>query len=242
MDPKLLELFQSIAANPTDVVVGQFRGYMEDFVRVMLDEKKNWQPPVGSPLILMKDYTAQTGEYVYTDAQGVQWLYCNGAAVSQTTYPDLYAFYGANAFAADSGGNFTLPDCRGRSLFFCGTHTNADLGDSDGVSESSRQAKHAHTNGVTATPSLSADGASAGTPSGTISSVVTTSNVQPAYAGGGNNAVQSVGTGSPTFTGSAMGNHTHTISGSVSIGGTIGTGTSGDAPAHIFIGSLFVRF
>jgi hypothetical protein len=28
----------------------------------------------------------------------------------------------------------------------------------------------------------------------------------------------------------------------VSVGGTIGTGTSGDAPAHLFIGSLLVRF
>ncbi len=42
------------------------------------------------------------------------WLLCNGAAVSQTTYASLYAVVGANAFGSDGGGNFYLPDLRGR--------------------------------------------------------------------------------------------------------------------------------
>jgi microcystin-dependent protein len=40
-----------------------------------------------------------------------------GQAISQTTYATLYAVVGANAFAPDSGGNFFLPDLRGRAVF-----------------------------------------------------------------------------------------------------------------------------
>jgi microcystin-dependent protein len=42
------------------------------------------------------------------------WLLCAGQAVSQSTYADLYAVVGANAFGTDGGGNFYLPDLRGR--------------------------------------------------------------------------------------------------------------------------------
>jgi microcystin-dependent protein len=42
------------------------------------------------------------------------WLICDGSQVSQTTYASLYAAIGANTFAPDAGGNFTLPDLRGR--------------------------------------------------------------------------------------------------------------------------------
>ncbi len=42
------------------------------------------------------------------------WLLCDGTAVSQSTYADLYAVIGCN-FGC-SGGNFNLPDLRGRFL------------------------------------------------------------------------------------------------------------------------------
>jgi microcystin-dependent protein len=42
------------------------------------------------------------------------WLLCDGTAVSQTTYADLFAVIGCN-FGC-SGGNFNLPDLRGRFL------------------------------------------------------------------------------------------------------------------------------
>lgn len=41
-------------------------------------------------------------------------LLCYGQAVSQTTYARLYAVLGANAYGTDGGGNFSLPDLRGR--------------------------------------------------------------------------------------------------------------------------------
>ena len=42
------------------------------------------------------------------------WLACDGSVVSQATYPTLYAALGTT-WGPDGGGNFTLPDLRGRS-------------------------------------------------------------------------------------------------------------------------------
>jgi microcystin-dependent protein len=42
------------------------------------------------------------------------YLLCYGQQVSQTTYADLYAALGPDAYGADGGGNFYLPDLRGR--------------------------------------------------------------------------------------------------------------------------------
>lgn len=42
------------------------------------------------------------------------WLLCDGSTVSQTTYADLYALIGTT-YGPASGGNFTLPDLRGRA-------------------------------------------------------------------------------------------------------------------------------
>ena len=45
-----------------------------------------------------------------------KWLYCNGAMVSQATYPDLYAIIGS-IYGATSGGNFRLPELRQRMIY-----------------------------------------------------------------------------------------------------------------------------
>jgi microcystin-dependent protein len=45
-----------------------------------------------------------------------------------------------------------------------------------------------------------------------------------------------------TFTGSALSSHNHTLTGTGSGSGTAGSGMSSDGPAHIYIGSLVVRF
>jgi hypothetical protein len=46
---------------------------------------------------------------------------------------------------------------------------------------------------------------------------------------------QDTGAAAPAVTGAPD-------AGTLAVGGTIGTGTTGDAPAHLFIGSLLVRF
>lgn len=58
--------------------------------------------PIGS-------VTAYAGSSVPTG-----WLLCDGSTVSQTTYADLYALIGTT-YGPASGGNFTLPDLRGRA-------------------------------------------------------------------------------------------------------------------------------
>ena len=51
------------------------------------------------------------------------YLLCDGSAVSQTTYAALYAVVGANAFGTDGGGNFSLPDLKGRTVIGVGVGT-----------------------------------------------------------------------------------------------------------------------
>jgi microcystin-dependent protein len=236
------ELAGRLAENPLDMFRGKSLGWLEDFIRITVGGGSRsgsgssgvsaaYYVP-GDVKTTLADLTAQTGEYVFEDDSG-RWLYCNGVAVSQTTYADLYAAIGANAYGTDSGGNFFLPDPRGRALFFTGTHADTDLGDSDGVTLASRRPKHQHT--VSGTTSSD----SAGTPAGTISGGPYVDNV-----GTGNfdtndpdaTAANAVTTNNPTFTGSAMSGHSHTVS------GTAGSGMSLDAPAYLFIGSLLVRF
>jgi microcystin-dependent protein len=45
-----------------------------------------------------------------------KWLLCNGSLISQATYPDLYAICGT-IYGATSGGDFRLPELRGRVIF-----------------------------------------------------------------------------------------------------------------------------
>ncbi len=265
------DLLTRAADNPMDLFQGKTIGWLEDFIRITIPP-----PPVpatsgtgttglsaafyvpGDTKIVMKDLSAQTGVYVYSDASG-DWLYCNGAQASQTTYAGLYAFYGANAWGTDAGGNFFLPDTRGRALYLCGTHADTDLGDADGIALASRRPKHQHTfSGVSISGFTSSD--SAGTPSGTVGitdpghahyipSVFDQTNGEgpPQRGLSGDyrttfNATSSATTGiTAAFTGSALSAHAHSFSGTSS-GGTAGSGMALDAPPYLFIGSQVVRF
>jgi microcystin-dependent protein len=75
---------------------------LSDFLSVLKD--KAFYPPVG----LIAPFGGVSGQVPGG------WLLCAGQAVSQSTYADLYAVVGANAFGTDGGGNFYLPDLRGR--------------------------------------------------------------------------------------------------------------------------------
>lgn len=98
--------------------------------------------PVGSIMTYIA-LTAPTG-----------WLLCNGNQVSQGLYPALYALIGVNKFGTDTGGNFYLPDLRGRIPIGIGTNADVDvIGDNEagnavaGLSSAvaDRRAKHKHT-------------------------------------------------------------------------------------------------
>lgn len=51
------------------------------------------------------------------------WLLCNGAAISRTTYADLYALLGITFGAGDGSTTFNIPDMRGRAPIGVGTGT-----------------------------------------------------------------------------------------------------------------------
>lgn len=73
------------------------------------------------------------------------WLLCDGSAVSQATYADLYALIGTT-YGNPGGGNFNLPDLRGRVPVGRGTNAAVDtLGENEGVTEANRRPQHRHT-------------------------------------------------------------------------------------------------
>jgi microcystin-dependent protein len=226
LTPTERDMFARASQAPMDVVQGEVKTYIDRMIELKLNNAGSsgtsgssgtaaYYVP-GDIKVTLADLTAQTSEYVFEDDSG-QWLYCNGVAVSQTTYADLYAAVGANAYGTDSGGNFFLPDPRGRALFFTGTHTNADLGDNDGVAVASRTAKHSHT------LSLAVD-------SHTHTYLDPLANVVNLQAGATPISFPDGVATDPTG------------SSAPAVSGTVGTGTPVDTPAHLFIGSLLVRF
>ena len=81
------------------------------------------------------------------------WLICDGAEVSQTTFAALYAAIG-NAFNdSPAGGNFNIPDGRGRALIGVGTGPGgltpramaAEVGEENHVLTEAELATHVHT-------------------------------------------------------------------------------------------------
>jgi microcystin-dependent protein len=246
------EFATRLAENPMDLFQGKSIGWLEDFIRITVGGGSGgasdgsgsngvsaaYYVP-GDLKVVINDLTAEPDEYVYEDDSG-QWLYCNGAAVSQTTYADLYAAVGVNAFGTDSGGNFFLPDPRGRALFFTGTNTAADLGDNDGVAEASRTAKHSHTNGATITGAPGVGSLAVSPSSHSHTGVVTNGSAFDVDAGVARSIVDDLASGSTATTALSIAGTPD--AGTLAVGGTIGTGTPVDTPAHLFIGSLLVRF
>ena len=68
-----------------------------------------------------------------------EWKECDGTAVAQATYADLYALFGASRWGADAGGNFILPNFKRRVTLGRDPCTgpacvnNVQLGRMDGV-------------------------------------------------------------------------------------------------------------
>lgn len=264
----------AVLSNPLDFPAG-FRSTIEDWITLMLPSPSSIEQmvsriaqPVGSSLFLTGvDLTANTSEYVYTHpATGLTYLYANGATVSQTTYADLFAWFGGHIWAADPGsGNFVLPDTRGRSLWTAGTNSATDIGDNDGVSESSRQPKHTHSDTLAGDSHTHGSGGLSVTGAPGVGSLALPNHVHTERVwtgvGGGTVSTQSVGsdgaeqdsinTGNPTTLPAISGAPSagtldvggSTDGGTVNISGSVGSGMSGsDAVAHIVIGSLVIRF
>jgi microcystin-dependent protein len=96
-----------------------------------------WQSPVAVPPGSITAYattTAPTG-----------WLLCNGATVASTTYADLFAIIGWS-YGGTPGGDFVLPDLRGRNVLMASTTANMGQtgGESTHTQTWSELAAHSH--------------------------------------------------------------------------------------------------
>jgi len=83
-----------------------------------------------------------TGDYKLSAqaANHGNWLLCNGAAVSRTTYSGLFSVIGANFGAGDGSTTFNLPDFRGRTAIGIGQGSgllNRTLGQTVGAEKHS---------------------------------------------------------------------------------------------------------
>ena len=63
------------------------------------------------------------------------WLYCNGAAVSRTTYAELFAVIGTSFGTGDGSTTFNIPDLRGEFLRGAGNNSHSGQGDGGTVGQ-----------------------------------------------------------------------------------------------------------
>lgn len=80
------------------------------------------------------------------------WLKCNGAAVSRTTYSDLFAAIGTTWGSGDGSTTFNVPDMRGRFARALDDGKGIDSGRSIATTQASQNKSHTHT-GTTGTQS-----------------------------------------------------------------------------------------
>jgi microcystin-dependent protein len=73
------------------------------------------------------------------------WLYCNGAAVSRTTYADLFAVIGTTYGVGDNSTTFNLPDLRGVFLRGLDDGKGYDSGRAIGTYQADDNRAHTHT-------------------------------------------------------------------------------------------------
>jgi microcystin-dependent protein len=156
------------------------------------------------------------------------WLLCDGSAVSQATYSDLFGVIGLT-FGDPGGGNFNLPDLRGRIPAGKGTGTGMDtLGNSDGQSAGTRRPTHAHTFSLSVGASSgshshslsgSSDGSHSHTFDGTTGTTSRASGSDATVATIGTVTSSSAGSHNHSVTANSSGAHSHTISGSVGSSG-----------------------
>ena len=85
------------------------------------------QQALDAMLPKLKPIDLPTGTYGYFHSVPDGWLECNGAAVSRTTYADLFKVIGTKYGAGDGSTTFNLPDMNGRVLQATTNHSEVGL-------------------------------------------------------------------------------------------------------------------
>lgn len=159
------------------------------------------------------------------------WLKCNGAAVSRTTYANLFARIGTIYGAGDGSTTFNLPDLRGETIRGWDDARGVDSGRAIGSWQDGQNVSHTHT-GTTSSDSHTH------TWSGTTSSDSHTHTLAIYIDGGAiSGKVSSARSANTNGTASTSSNsHTHTVSGTTSSNAhthTMTTSASGDTEVRV---------
>lgn len=145
-------------------------------------------------------------------AAPTNWLECNGAAVSRTTYASLFAICGTTFGAGNGSTTFNIPDLRGEFLRGWDNGRGVDTGRVRGSAQGDNAGSHTHSASLSVTGTTNTTGAHTHTVSAAV----------PLGAGSNSNRPASFSsTGPDPSTGSA-GDHSHTVTGTAS-------GTTGDS-------------
>jgi len=187
---------------------------------------KTAQRDVVSPTV------GQVASFAMTTAPA-GWLKCNGAAISRTTFADLFAKIGTTFGAGDGSTTFNLPDLRGEFLRGWDDGRGVDTARAFGGRQDHLLASHAHTASTGAAGSHSHSVSGTALNSGSHyhhsgrawganenapaygSSTIPARNVAGAAGGSSTNAANTSTAGdhshSITGTAAAVGDHAHTV-------------------------------
>jgi microcystin-dependent protein len=155
------------------------------------------------------------------------WLLCNGAAISRSTYSDLFNSLGSGFGGGNGSTTFNIPDMRDRFVVGAGTtYSRNGKGGSVSVTLSTAQlASHNHGNTGSTTPSHTHGISSSGTHGHAL---------DYSSSGGINHGVTAMGTKLGTSSGivGTSGAHTHTTSSQSGGSHLHSTGSAGSGLAH----------
>ena len=136
------------------------------------------------------------------------WLKANGAAISRTTYANLFAAIGTTFGVGDGSTTFNVPDLRGEFVRGWDDGRGVDTGRAIGTAQSSQNLSHSHGGATSTDPGHTHTGVTDSQGNHNH----TTSVPGQGGAGGAQTLYTSIGSGALVITSSTAGAHTHNLS------------------------------